>query len=126
MMWGERADRWIQLAELFVDKVSIQKDILRDQLGGIYITEADRREIQHELDLVNKRWESGRSQDVVGKDKRPLLASKEWVEIQAGIRLGWEEWGEMDRAHQWKRFEDLGLLRRRPVRKSTEEMGGET
>ena len=31
----------------------------------------------------------------------------------------------MDRTHQWKYLDDLGLLRRRPARARTDEMGGQ-
>ena len=64
-MMGAREDRWVHVAAFFVYKVSIQKDILGNPLKSGDIVAEDRQEVQQELDLVNKRWGSGRSQDVV-------------------------------------------------------------
>ena len=122
--WGEVESRWAPLAVLLVDKVVVQKDILGNQLGKSEITEIGRQGIRQELDSVNKRWESGRSQNAVGAEKRPVLTSEERIDIQVEKRIGWDEWQEMDRAHQWECLGDLGLLRRRPVRNVTEELGG--
>ena len=65
-----------------------------------------------------------KKQKAVGKDKRPLLTSGEWVDIQAEMRLGRNEWQEMDRTQNLQRFEDLWFPRRRPARKSTEDLDG--
>ena len=40
------------LSTLAIDRVSIQKDILEGKFGIIDITDGDREEIQHELDLI--------------------------------------------------------------------------
>ena len=102
--WGSREDRWSPLTALFVDKVSTQQDISRAQVTSSEIAEEERREIQQELDLIDKRWESGRNQKVVGRAKRPLLTSEEWVDIQVEMGLGRNERQEMDRTQKWKRF----------------------
>ena len=78
----------VTISRFAVDKVAIPNDILRNKLKKGEITEIKRQEIQRELALVEKRWVSGRSQNAVGEDKRPLLTSKEWIGIQVEKRLG--------------------------------------
>ena len=63
--WERRGDRRTPLAALFVDKASIRQDILDGQLKKSEITEQERQETQQELSLINRRWESERSQNVL-------------------------------------------------------------
>ena len=56
--WESFGDRRAKLSTIAIDKVAIQNDILEGQLGIIDITDGDREEIQHELDLVRNRWGS--------------------------------------------------------------------
>ena len=67
--WGRTEDRASPLAALFVAKVSIQEDIPSDQLGSSEITDAERQGLHQELDLVDKRWESGRNKKRLAKIK---------------------------------------------------------
>ena len=61
-------------------------------MGGIDITDGDRGEFQHELDLVRNRWGIGRDKRGIGPITRPLITSTEWMRIQAHEKIGWSEW----------------------------------
>ena len=107
-----------------MDKVAIQKDILEKQLGEEELPEKERMGILQELKWINQRWGSERGQNV-DREKKPLWTSAEWVAIQVDRQMEWNEWHDTERAHRWKRLEDIGLLilRRRPVRNNTEDLG---
>ena len=51
------------MAELQIDRIADQKEILKKQLGGGDISEALREEIIDELSGIRQRWESPRSEN---------------------------------------------------------------
>ena len=57
--WGSFGDHWANLPTLAIDKEAIQKDILEGKLRIVDITNGDRAEIHHGLDLIRNRWGCG-------------------------------------------------------------------
>ena len=94
---GPFGDRRGNLPTLAIDKVAIQKDILEGELVSIDITDGDRGEVQHELDLIRNRWGSGRNKGGIDPRKRPLITSTEWIRIQAREKIGWTERQSLER-----------------------------
>ena len=99
--WTSFGDRRAKLSTLAIYNVAIQKDILEEQLRGIDITNGDREEIQHELDLVKNRRGSAINKSEIGPTKRPLITSMDWIHIQAREKIGWSEWHSVGRGKQW-------------------------
>ena len=67
--WERRGDQRAPLAALLVDKVAIQKDILKTPLGKSDITEEVRQETQQELSLTDRRWGSERGQNALKREQ---------------------------------------------------------
>ena len=74
-----KGDAYDRLAELQIDKVAVQKDILLKQLGEA-ATDLEREHIQEELDTIDGRRESDRSEEADWA-KRTCLTSGEWGEV---------------------------------------------
>ena len=71
---------------LYVDKVAIHHDIFDKQLGEGDLSEGETSQIQVELNIINKRWETARGGDI-DRENMPLLTSKEWTSIQLGAKI---------------------------------------
>ena len=123
-VWGSFGDRRVKLSTLAISRVAIRKDILEGKLRSLDITNGDRSEIQHELDLIRNRWEIERNKSGIGAIKIPLVTSTKWIQIQARENIGWSDWQSMDRWKQWVLLEHVCFLPRRPVRGGTEEQQG--
>ena len=87
--YGRGGGDWAPLEALFADKVEIQRDILDKQLVEENVSEGEKRQIQIELGIINKRWGSDGAH-CVDREKRPLSTSPEWGRHSFGIkyRLG--------------------------------------
>ena len=66
-----------RVAELEIDRVAVQKDILERQLEDEDTCNALRRELGNELGGIAKRWESSRSEEEADQKKSPLRNSQE-------------------------------------------------
>ena len=91
--------RYVWDSTLYVDIVSIQKDILKKKTPGEDLPTEDIEDLQAELDKLNERWESAMQEDRLNRNKRPLLTEKEWGDIRAtegkadrNIPSNWDEW----------------------------------
>ena len=85
-----------KLSELLIDKVEVQKEILKKQLEEEDIPDGLSVEIKNELGRITRRCESSREEDAKQR-KRPLLASQELSDIEQGANEGippvrWGEW----------------------------------
>ena len=83
--------------------MEIQNDISEKQLEEEDLSEKEGKWALIELRLIPNRWESERGHRV-GREKRSLLTSQEWVSIQLGKQIGRNERQEMEKAEQWGRF----------------------
>ena len=92
---------------------------------GIFRREK-RRGVLIESGMINKRWGSDGGRRVY-REMRPLFKSQEWVTVQLENPIERNERQEMEKAEPRMCLEELGFFipRRRKVRPSTEELGGE-
>ena len=82
-----KGEAWGELSELEIDKVAVQKEILKKQLEEGDIPDGLRIDIRDELGNFSKRWESSRKEEE-DQMKRPLLTSQMWSDIETGTREG--------------------------------------
>ena len=137
-----KGDAHARLEELQIDKVAVQKDIFVKKLGGSSTVGVEREQLQEELDTVEERWGSGRSEEASDLTNRPFLTSEEWraipngygrarnsnrasTQIQHRETTKWQNWRAKPTKHQWGWLQALSLFTRRlPALESAEELGG--
>ena len=115
---------WAPLAVLYVGTLAVRKDMLVNQLGEGDLSEGEQRQIQIALKITNRRWGTNRSGNV-NIEKRPLLTSQEWADIQLGEQVGLGCLHPMGTSDQLDCMEKLKILnhRRRPAHSITDELG---
>ena len=72
----EKGEEWGKLSELQIDKVEVQKEIWKKQVGEEDMPDGLVIDIRDELGNINRRWESSREENAKMRI-RPLLTAQE-------------------------------------------------
>ena len=88
-----KTSQWGKMAELQIDSVALQRDILARQNGNDSTTMGRRERDRRLLVVLDNRWESSREADA-DQNEKPLIGYEEWGVIETRYTEG-----ERNRSH---------------------------